>query len=92
LPCPPGHENDEIGVLVQVANQQFENVASEFRRRRDAENRLTDHLNELEDIVSARTVELKASNARLSQSNEELQIARSTALDMATPARRFWRT
>lgn len=83
LPCPPGHENDEIGVLVQVANQQFENVASEFGRRRDAENRLTDHLNELEDIVSARTIELKASNARLSQSNEELQIARSTALDMA---------
>jgi signal transduction histidine kinase/CheY-like chemotaxis protein len=83
LPCPPGHENDEIGVLVQVANQQFDNVASEFGRRLEAENRLTDHLNELEDIVSARTLELKSSNARLSQSNEELQIARSTALDMA---------
>ncbi|HXR02878.1 MAG TPA: histidine kinase dimerization/phospho-acceptor domain-containing protein, partial [Pseudomonas sp.] len=83
LPCPPGHQNDEIGVLVQVANQQFDNVASEFGRRQDAENRLTDHLNELEDIVSARTLELKTSNARLSQSNEELQIARSTALDMA---------
>jgi signal transduction histidine kinase/CheY-like chemotaxis protein len=83
LPCPHGHENDEIGVLVQVANQQFDNVASEFGRRLDAENRLTDHLNELEDIVSARTLELKSSNARLSQSNEELQIARSTALDMA---------
>lgn len=83
LPCPPGHENDEIGVLVQVANQQFDNVASEFGRRLDAENRLTDHLNELEDIVSARTLELKSSNARLSHSNEELQIARSTALDMA---------
>ncbi len=83
LPCPPGHENDEIGVLVKVANQQFENVASEFGRRRDAENRLTDHLNELEDIVCARTLELKTSNARLSQSNEELQVARSTALDMA---------
>jgi signal transduction histidine kinase/ActR/RegA family two-component response regulator len=83
LPCPPGHENDEIGVLVQVANQQFENVASEFVRRRDAENRLTEHLNELENRVSARTQELKSSNARLSQSNEELQLARSTALDMA---------
>ncbi|WP_062380356.1 hybrid sensor histidine kinase/response regulator [Pseudomonas abietaniphila] len=83
LPCPAGHENDEIGVLVRVANQQFDNVASEFGRRLDAENRLTDHLNELEDIVSARTLELKSSNARLSQSNEELQIARSTALDMA---------
>ena len=83
LPCPHGHENDEIGVLVQVANLQFDNVASEFGRRLDAENRLTDHLNELEDIVSARTLELKSSNTRLSQSNEELQIARSTALDMA---------
>src|SRR5476651_2477701 len=83
LPYPPGHEHDEIGVMVKVANQQFESVASEFSRRRDAENRLTDHLNELEDIVEARTLELKASNTRLSQSNEELQIARSTALDMA---------
>lgn len=81
--CPPNHESDEIGVLVRVANRQFESVATEFARRRDAENRLTAHLNELDDIVSARTVELKASNARLSQSNEELQIARSTALDMA---------
>lgn len=81
--CPPNHESDEIGVLVRVANRQFESVATEFARRRDAEDRLTAHLNELDDIVSARTVELKASNARLSQSNEELQIARSTALDMA---------
>ena len=83
LPCPPHHEHDEIGVLVKVANQQFANVTTEFTRRREAEDRLTDHLNELEDIVSARTTELKASNLRLSQSNEELQIARSTALDMA---------
>jgi len=83
LACPPRHEHDEIGVLVKVANQQFENVTTEFTRRREAEDRLTDHLNELEDIVSARTIELKASNLRLSQSNEELQIARSTALDMA---------
>lgn len=89
LPCPPGHENDEIGVLVQVTNQQFDNVAHEFGRRRDAENRLTEHLNELENVVSARTRELKASNARLSQSNKELEIARSTALDMANARSAF---
>lgn len=83
VPCPPGHEDDEIGVLVAVTNRQFKSVASEFARRREAENRLTDHLNELEDIVSARTQQLESSNARLSQSNEELQVARSTALDMA---------
>ncbi|MDI2591201.1 response regulator [Pseudomonas sp. N3-W] len=83
LEFPAGHENDEIGVLVKVANQQFENIATEIQQRRTAENRLTDYLGQLENIVSARTAELKAINARLSQSNEELEVARSTALDMA---------
>ncbi|MGY2439030.1 response regulator [Pseudomonas sp. SDO52101_S400] len=83
LECPSGHANDEIGVLVKVANQQFENIATEIQQRRTAENRLTDYLAQLEDIVSARTAELKAINARLSQSNEELEVARRTALDMA---------
>jgi len=83
LACPPNHEKDEIGVLVKVANSQLDSVVSEFARRRQAEDQLTRHLNELEDIVAARTQELEASNARLSQSNEELQAARSTAMEMA---------
>lgn len=81
--CPPGHELDEIGVLVRVANQQFVSMATEIQQRRTAENRLTQYLNELEDIVSARTEQLKASNSRLSQSNQELEEARQRALDMA---------
>ncbi|MGB9089988.1 MAG: ATP-binding protein [Pseudomonas farsensis] len=81
--CPSGHENDEIGVLVKVANQQFVSMATEIQQRRNAENRLTQYLNELEDIVSARTDELKAINHRLSQSNQELEDARQRALDMA---------
>ncbi|MFT0521083.1 response regulator [Pseudomonas faucium] len=81
--CPPGHEFDEIGVLVKVANQQFVSMATEIQQRRSAENRLTDYLNELENIVSARTDELKAINSRLSQSNQELEEARQRALDMA---------
>ncbi|WP_313651210.1 response regulator [Pseudomonas soli] len=81
--CPKGHENDEIGVLVRVANQQFVSMATEIQQRRTAENRLTQYLNELEDIVSARTNELKASNSRLSLSNQELDEARQRALDMA---------
>ncbi|WP_434563146.1 response regulator [Pseudomonas sp. D2-30] len=83
LECPSGHQYDEIGVLVSVANQQFENISTEIQQRRTAENRLTDYLAQLENIVSARTAELKAINARLSQSNEELEVARRTALDMA---------
>ncbi|MBD8491423.1 response regulator [Pseudomonas syringae] len=83
LECPPGHRHDEIGVLVETVNRQIEAVASEFAQRREAEDRLTRHLDELESIVASRTNELKASNLRLSQSNEELQQARSTAVDMA---------
>ncbi len=83
LTCPHGHEQDEIGVLVKVANQQFVSMSTEIQQRRHAENRLTEYLNELEDIVSARTDELKASNNRLSQSNQELEHARQQALDMA---------
>lgn len=83
LICPSGHETDEIGVLVDTLNLQIEIVANEFARRRNAENRLTRHLDELEGIVSTRTRELEASNLRLSQYNEELQQARSTALEMA---------
>jgi signal transduction histidine kinase/CheY-like chemotaxis protein len=83
LEYPGGHENDEIGVLVKVANQQFDNIATEIQQRRNAENRLTDYLSQLENIVSARTAELKAINSRLSLSNDELEVARRTALDMA---------
>ncbi|OYU06398.1 MAG: hybrid sensor histidine kinase/response regulator [Pseudomonas sp. PGPPP1] len=83
LDCPPGHEHDEIGVLVNVANQQFENMETEIQQRRHAEDRLTEYLGQLEDIVSARTLELKASNQRLSQSNDELEAAKVNALAMA---------
>ena len=83
LAFPKGHEQDEIGVLVKVANQQFVSMAAEIQQRREAENRLTEYLGELENIVSARTEELKASNGRLSQSNLELEQARRRALDMA---------
>lgn len=83
LPHPPGHEHDEIGVLVQAVNQQLDRTAAEIRHRHAAEDRLTAYLDELESIVSARTTELEASNQRLSQSNHELDDARRTALEMA---------
>ncbi|WP_274611214.1 hybrid sensor histidine kinase/response regulator [Pseudomonas lalucatii] len=83
LPCPPGHEQDEIGTLIAVTNQQFSSIASEIEQRRVAEDRLTQYLAELENIVSARTAELKAANARLLESNRELEQAQRTAVDMA---------
>ncbi|MGL4317598.1 MAG: response regulator [Pseudomonas sp.] len=83
IPCPPSHERDEIGTLVAVTNQQLASIHEEINQRREAEDRLTQYLGELENIVSARTSELKATNARLTLSNSELEQARSTALEMA---------
>lgn len=83
VPCPKGHERDEIGILVEVTNRQLSSIAQEIEQRRNAEDRLTQYLGELENIVSARTAELKATNVRLSQSNSELEAARTTALNMA---------
>ncbi|MBN7866799.1 two-component system sensor histidine kinase/response regulator SagS [Pseudomonas aeruginosa] len=83
LPCPKSHERDEIGVLVEVINRQLGRISVEIEQRREAENRLTQYLEELESIVAARTAELKAANARLTLSNQELEEARQTALDMA---------
>ncbi len=83
LPCPPGHEQDEIGVLVEVINRQLASLSVEMQQRREADQRLNQYLAELENIVSARTAELKAANSRLSRYNQELEVARSTALEMA---------
>lgn len=79
ISCPKGHEQDEIGVLVEVTNAQLSSIANEIDRRREAEERLTQYLSELENIIETRTTELKASNARLSASNQDLEISRSGA-------------
>jgi signal transduction histidine kinase/CheY-like chemotaxis protein len=83
LSCPNGHEQDEIGVLVEVTNAQLSSITNEINLRRDAEERLTQYLGELENIIETRTTELKASNARLSASNQELEASRSSAVQMA---------
>ena len=70
-------------MLVEVINRQLGRISVEIEQRREAENRLTQYLEELESIVAARTAELKAANARLTLSNQELEEARQTALDMA---------
>ncbi|MCJ8168829.1 hybrid sensor histidine kinase/response regulator [Atopomonas sediminilitoris] len=81
--CPHGHERDEIGALINVTNEHLRSIDVEVGQRRDAEDRLRQYLNELENIVAARTTELKAANLQLSTSNQELEQARQQALAMA---------
>lgn len=83
LPCPPGHEHDEIGRLVGVVNHQLTSIDDEIKQRKNAEQRLNQSLQELETAVAQRTAELKATNTRLLNSNHELEHAQQQALQSA---------
>ena len=83
LPCPDGHERDEIGALVEVINRQLQSIDVNMRQKLRAEERLRKYLEELESIVESRTNELQETNAQLRRSNQDLECSREEALDMA---------
>ena len=83
LPCPDGHERDEIGALVEVINRQLQSIDVNLRQKLRAEERLRKYLEELENIVETRTTEVQLTNAQLRESNRELEASREAALDMA---------
>tara|TARA_R110000764_G_scaffold2641_1_gene11429 strand:- start:2253 stop:4601 length:2349 start_codon:yes stop_codon:yes gene_type:complete len=83
LPCPDGHERDEIGALVEVINRQLQSIDVNMRQKLRAEERLRKYLEELENIVESRTNELQETNAQLRRSNQDLEYYREEALDMA---------
>ncbi|SDS48998.1 Signal transduction histidine kinase [Halopseudomonas xinjiangensis] len=83
LPCPVGHERDEIGALVEVINRQLQSIDVNMRQKLRAEERLRQYLEELEIIVEARTTELQDANIQLRLSNQELERSREEALSMA---------
>ncbi|MEH6491199.1 ATP-binding protein [Halopseudomonas sp.] len=83
LPCPDGHERDEIGALVEVINRQLQSIDVNMRQKLRAEDRLRKYLEELESIVESRTNELQETNAQLRRSNQDLEYSREEALDMA---------
>lgn len=83
LPCPDGHEKDEIGALVEVINRQLQSIDVNMRQKLRAEERLRQYLEELEIMVEARTTELQNANVQLRLSNQELEQSREEALAMA---------
>ncbi|WP_206668556.1 response regulator [Pseudomonas saliphila] len=89
LPCPTGHERDEIGALVEVINQQLQSIDVNLRQKLRAEDRLRQYLDELETIVEARTTELQDTNRQLRLSNRELEDSRQAALDTASSTAAF---
>ncbi|WP_426416853.1 response regulator [Aestuariirhabdus sp. LZHN29] len=83
IPCPVGHEADEIGVLVAATNEHVSSIRANLKRRLAAEDRLQKHLSELESVVEQRTADLSRANRQLVSSNAQLDKARSDAESMA---------
>ncbi|CAM3676627.1 hybrid sensor histidine kinase/response regulator [Parendozoicomonas haliclonae] len=83
IPCPPEHQEDEIGKLVDEINNLLYATRSNEKRRYRAERQLRDHLIALENKVADRTAEMTRHNHLLSQSNEELARAKEKALQTA---------
>lgn len=89
LPCPPGHERDEIGNLVDTTNQHFNSISSHLNKRHHAEEQLRHYLTELETIVDERTGELLAANKKLQTTNDMLNRAKQEAERMANARSSF---
>ncbi|RRJ84475.1 response regulator [Aestuariirhabdus litorea] len=83
IPCPTGHEADEIGVLVAATNEHVSSIRANLKRRLAAEEQLQEHLSKLETVVEQRTADLSRANRQLVSSNAQLDKARSEAESMA---------
>ncbi len=90
LPCPPGHQHDEFGLLVNACNRQLDQLGREITQRRAAEQRLSQALGELEARVQERTLQLESSNRTLLDANRELQQAQHASQEMARARTQFF--
>lgn len=83
LRVPQGHENDEIGTLVDSTNNHLHTIERSLLKIKQAEARLKTYSEQLEQIVEARTRELSDKNDQLLKSNRELVIAKEEAVKRA---------
>ncbi len=83
LRVPQGHENDEIGTLVDSTNNHLHAIERSLLKIKQAEARLKTYSEQLEQIVEARTRELSDKNDQLLKSNRELVVAKEEAVKRA---------
>ncbi len=63
IPMPPGHHNDELGILIAAFNEHLWTIEEQHRQIRDTNENL-------EKLVAARTDELAQKNAELIRERE----------------------
>ena len=72
IKVPAGHKKDEMGLLVLSINSLLERFGENLVRRRAAEKELERHRDQLEQLVTERTSELRKSLDREHESNIRL--------------------
>jgi len=89
LPVPKGHQQDEIGILVESTNVHLQSIEKNLQRVRQAESRLKNYSEQLELIVDTRTHELSDKNDQLVNTNKQLIIAKEEAVNRAKARANF---
>ena len=89
LPVPPGHQQDEIGTMVEIVNQHLAAVDSTLAQLRKAENALKNYSTELEQEVESRTREISDKNHALQRGNRALVKAKEDAMRRAKARANF---
>ncbi|QSP96536.1 response regulator [Marinobacter salinisoli] len=89
LPVPKGHEEDEIGTLVDIINQHLDAIDSSLAQLRTAEIVMKDYSNELEHEVRDRTREISEKNEALQRGNRALVKAKEDAVQRARARANF---
>jgi serine phosphatase RsbU (regulator of sigma subunit) len=75
ITIPENHEKDEMGLLVRTMNRLLDGFAESLEQRRAAETELKKHRDQLEQMVSERTSELRESLTREHEMNVKLNEA-----------------
>jgi len=89
LPVPPGHQQDEIGTMVEIVNQHLTRIDSTLAQLRKAENALKNYSTELEQEVESRTREISDKNHALQRGNRALVKAKEDAMRRAKARANF---
>jgi len=89
LPVPPGHQHDEIGIMVGIINQHLETIDSSLAQLRTAKSAMKNYSSELEHDVESRTREISDKNKALQRGNRALVKAKEDAMRRARARANF---
>ncbi|WP_404362023.1 ATP-binding protein [Marinobacter sp.] len=89
LPIPATHDQDEIGLMVQIINRHLDTLGATLESLRLAESQLKDYSGKLERKVEDRTREILDKNQALQRGNRALIRAKEDAVRRARSRANF---